>query len=139
MNRSEAGSAWLDTILFGILLLVPLIVMLGALADLHRAALTAAAAAREGGFAAARAADPVQAARSADEAIAAAFEDSGLPGARVTAEVAGLDSFERGAAVEVRVAFPVRVLPIPFVAAESQPVVTVRASHSARIDPYRSR
>lgn len=139
MRRSEAGSAWLDTILFGILLLVPVIVMLGALADLHRASLAAAAAAREGGFAAARSVDPVQAARSADEAITAAFAARGLAPSRAAAQVRGLESFERGAAVEVRISFPVRVLPIPFVAAGSQPVVMVRATHTARIDPYRSR
>ncbi len=138
MTREEAGSTLLEVILLGLVLLIPLIVMLSALADLHRAALAATAAAREGGFAAARSVGPETAARSADEAIARVLEAHGLPGSDAKAEVLGLDSFRRGGSVEVRVAFAVRVLQIPFAAAGSEPTVMVRARHIARIDPYRS-
>ncbi|MDP9068871.1 MAG: hypothetical protein M3N53_11085 [Actinomycetota bacterium] len=139
MIVDEEGSALLEPILLGLVLLVPVALMLGSLAQLHRAALAATAAARDGGFAAARAADATEAVRAADAAVAAAFQGHGVSSSRADAEVQGLGSFQRGSPIEVRVSVPVRVLSLPFLGAGSQPSVTVRARHVARIDPYRSR
>lgn len=139
MIHDEEGSALIEPILLGLVLLVPVALMLGSLGHLHRAALAATAAARDGGFAAARAADATEAVRAADAAIAAAFDGHGISRALGDAQVRGLESFQRGSPVEVRVSVPVRVLGLPFLDAASQPSVTIRARHVARIDPYRSR
>ena len=51
MNRAT-GQAMIETIVLGLLMLVPLVWLLGVLADVHRTSLAAAAAVRAAGFAA---------------------------------------------------------------------------------------
>lgn len=137
-GHSEDGSALVETILLIVVLLVPLVWMLGALATVHRAALGVAAAAREAGSAAASATDPVSAARLSDEAAATALRNQSLAAADARVEVSGLSSFGRGSRISVRVAYPVRLLDVPFVGDRFGPALWVRASHLAHVDPYRS-
>ena len=65
MKLDEFGQSLVEAILVGLVMIVPLIWALGVLADLHRSALAASAAAREAGFEAARA----DSASDADRAV----------------------------------------------------------------------
>ncbi len=129
----------METMLLGLLLLVPLIWGLGVLSELHRAALAATAAAREGGFEAARSGSRAEAARRLDAAVAAAFADHGLDVDHARVEWTAAGGLERGAAIEVRVSYSVAVLEAPFLGRVAGPSVDVTAAHVARADPYRSR
>jgi hypothetical protein len=138
IRRRESGQAVIEALLLGILLLIPLIWALGVLADLHRSALAATAAAREAGFDAAR----TSTLRDADGAIAAAvrqaLQDQGLDPALVRVRWEAAASLERGDAVEVEVAYPVTVVQAPLLGRVAGPSVWVHARHIARVDPYRS-
>ncbi|CAN5724603.1 hypothetical protein BH24ACT26_BH24ACT26_19780 [soil metagenome] len=137
-GERDGGQALIETILVGLLLLVPLIWVLGVLADLHRSALAATAAVREAGFDAARSPTVSGAGRAVDLAVRRAFLDQGLdPGAaRVRWDASGL---ARGEAVEIQVSYPVTVLQAPLLGRIAGPSVWVEARHAARIDPFRSR
>ena len=135
---NERGSALVETLLLGLLLLVPLIWGLTVLSELHRAALATTAAAREAGFDAARASSATDARERVDAAVARALIDHGVDpsGARVEYSASGL---ERGATVQVRVSYDVGVLRAPLLGEVAGPSITVNATHAARVDPYRSR
>lgn len=137
-RRDDIGQALVETLLLALVFLVPLLWLLASLSHVHRAALAASAAAREAGFEAARSPARASAGEAVDLAVHRAFEDHGLPSEHVRLQwtTTGL---ERGGRLEVRVSYPVPVLRVPFLAAASGPVVWVRARHSARVDPFRSR
>jgi non-ribosomal peptide synthetase component F len=137
MKRDD-GASLIETILLGLLFLVPVIWALGVLSELHRSALAATAAAREGGFEAARATTSADASRSATVAIRRAFLDHGLDPANATIELSAA-GLERGEAVEVEIGYPVSVLQAPVLGRVAGPSIWIRADHVARIDPYRSR
>lgn len=137
--RSERGSAVIETILLGLLFMVPLIWLVGVLADTHRGALASTAAAREAGIEAARATTTAQAERAIQVAVAEAFRDHGLDPADASVSWSLAPNQERGAAVVVEVGYPVTVLQAPFIGRVAGPSVDVNARHVARIDPYRSR
>lgn len=135
----ELGSALVETVLVGLLFLAPLIWALGVLAELHRGALAAAAAAREAGFDAARAATLAEAATAVDRAVGRAFADHGLEPGEADVRWAADPRLARGGAVEIEVGYSVPVLQAPFLGRVTAPSIEVRARHVARIDPYRSR
>jgi hypothetical protein len=134
----QSGQAMIETILLGLLLLVPLMWTLGVLADIHRTALAATAAVREAGFEAARSTGGAHAARAVDRAVAHAFANQGLDpsAARVRVVTGGL---ARGAPVEIEISYPVTVVQAPLLGRVSGPSIWIRARHVARVDPYRSR
>jgi hypothetical protein len=138
VHPNERGQALIETILLGLLLLVPLMWALGVLADLHRTSLAATAAVREAGFEASRAARGRDAVRAVNRAVAEAFADQGLDpaNARVRVSASGL---ERGAPVQVEVSYPVTVLQAPLLGRVAGPSIVIRARHVTRVDPYRSR
>ena len=78
MKRDQRGQALLESILLGLLLIAALLWALGVLADLHRGALAASAAAREAGFDAARSASASGANVAVDAAVRRAFADEDL-------------------------------------------------------------
>jgi hypothetical protein len=135
---SEEGQALAESIVVGLLLLVPLIWMLGVAAELHRGALAASAAAREAGVGAARTTNIVDAERAAATAVEEAFVDHGL-GARAARVSLEAPALERGDPVAVEVSFPVSVVAVPILGRLNAPVIWVRARHVARIDPFASR
>lgn len=135
---NERGSAIVETLLLGLVLLVPLIWTLSVLADLHRAALATTAAAREAGFDAARATTPAEAERRVEAAVASALSNHGMDPRRAEVEWTS-SGLGRGEAIELRVSYDVPVLRAPFLGSVSDPSISVSASHRARIDPYRSR
>jgi hypothetical protein len=136
--RAEAGQALIETIMLGLLMLVPLVWTLGVLAELHRGALAVTSAAREAGFDAAHSSAPPAAARAVDDAVRHAIADQGLDPRRARATWS-VGAFTRGQAVEVRVAYPVAVLQAPVLGSVGGPVIWVRATHIARLDPFGSR
>jgi hypothetical protein len=134
---NQRGMAMVETLLLGLLLLVPLIWVLGVLSELHRASLATTTAAREAGFDAARAATRSDAETRVDRAVAAALADHGIEPGR--ARVEWTSDLRRGGTVELRVSYDVPVLQAPFLGSVGGPTITVSASHVARVDPYRSR
>jgi hypothetical protein len=134
----QRGQALIESLLLGMLLLVPLIWALGVLADLHRGALATAAAAREAGFHAATASSETTAAAAVEAAVARALSDGGIDPRRARASWAAVPRLERGAVVEVEVSYPVTVLQAPFLGRVAGPSIWVTSRHLARIDPYRS-
>ncbi|HWL66429.1 MAG TPA: hypothetical protein VNP73_10685 [Actinomycetota bacterium] len=139
MRRDEGGQAVVESILLCLVLLVPLIWMLGVLAELHRGALAAGAAARDAGFAAASAPDLRAASDAIDIAVRQAFVDHELDPERASVRWTSAPGLERGGIVEVRVEYPVPVARIPFVDRVAGPSIRIDARHAARIDPFRSR
>src|SRR5688572_26417765 len=139
MKRCEGGSALIETILVGLLFMMPLIWALGILSDLHRGALAATAAACEAGAEAARLSSISEADRAIDTAVAQAFRDHGIDPGEADVSWSSSAGLERGGAVEVEVTYRVTVLQAPFVGRVSGPSIVVSAQHATRIDPYRSR
>jgi hypothetical protein len=137
-SSDERGQALIETLLLGLLLLVPMIWTLGVLADLHRSALVTGAAAREAGFEAATASSDAMAAAAVNAAVARALSDGGFDPSEARASWAAIPRLERGAAVEVEVSYPVTVLQAPFLGRVAGPSIWVTSRHVARIDPYRS-
>jgi hypothetical protein len=138
IRGSEAGQALAESILVGLLLLVPLIWALGVLSQLHAGALAATAAAREAGFEAARSASLSEADRAVEVAVHQAFVDHALD--PTAARVAWTASrLERGDPVIVEVSFPVEVLGAPLLGRLPTTSVWVRARHVARVHPFGSR
>ena len=136
--KSERGFALVEAILLGLLFFIPLMWLLGVLADLHRGALASSAAAREAGVSAARQAGPDEMDAVVDRAVAQAFRDHGLDPRRAEVRVRTGGGI-RGAAVEVVVGYDVTVLQAPFLGRVSGPSIEVTARHVARVDPYASR
>jgi hypothetical protein len=136
--RDARGFALVEVILLGLLLLIPLMWLLGVLADLHRGALASTAAAKEAGVSAARESDPTEMEAEVDRAVAQAFRDHGLDPRHAEVRVRAGGGV-RGAAVEVIVGYDVTVLQAPFIGRVSGPSIGVTARHVARIDPYASR
>jgi hypothetical protein len=128
-----------ETILLGLLLLVPLIWVLTVLADIHRTALAATAAAREAGSEAARSTRSSSAHRAVDRAVAEAFANQGLDPENARVRITGAAGLARGSSIEIEIAYPVTVLQAPLLGRVAGPSIVVRARHTARIDPFRSR
>lgn len=135
---AEGGQALIETLLVGLVLIVPIVWVLGVLADLHRGALASSAAAREAGFEAARSTTLGEAQAAAAEAVDQAFVDQGLSSERARVRMSA-SALERGGVVQVEVGYPVKVMTMPLLPGAGGPVVWVNARHYARIDPYRSR
>lgn len=136
--RGADGQALIETVLLGLLFIIPLIWALTILADLHRAALAATAAVREAGFEAARSVNLQDAESVVSKSVEEAFRNHGLAasGAKVSLSAGAL---QRGATVEVSVSYSVPVLQAPFLGSVSGPSIEIRARHLTRVDPYRSR
>jgi hypothetical protein len=139
LKQRERGSAVIETFVLGLLMIVPLIWVLGVLADVHRGALAATAAAREAGLDAARSSGPAEADAAVDQAVATAFLNQGLDPRDARVRWTSDSQLARGGTVEVEVSYPVTVLQVPLLGRVSGPSVWVRARHVARIDLWRSR
>ncbi len=139
MNPSERGGAVIETFLLGLLLIVPIVWALGVLADLHRGALAATAAAREAGLDAARSTDVMAADSAVERAVTAAFRNQGLDPRDARVQWTSDSQLARGGTVEIEVSYPITVLQAPLLGRVAGPSVWVRARSVARIDLWRSR
>ena len=136
---NEKGQALVETLLLGLLLLVPLIWALMVLSDLHGAALAATSAVRDAGVSAAASSTASAATDEMDQAIRTAFRDHGLTDHEAGVRWAFVPRFERGARVEITVRYPVRVFRAPFLDLAIGPSIWVDARHVARLHPFVSR
>lgn len=135
MMRAARGMALVETMLLGLVLIVPLLWLLGFLDHMHRAALGATTAAREAGFATAAAVDP--ASRSgAEEAVSLALEGHGLDVDRADLRLRVPNGGRRGGLVRVQVRYLVPMIGLPGLDSFG---LWVSARHDAAIDTYRSR
>ncbi|CAN5675107.1 hypothetical protein BH20ACT23_BH20ACT23_25180 [soil metagenome] len=139
MTSDERGQALIESVLLGLLLMIPIVWALMVLAEVHRAALASTSAAREAGFDAARSHDMMAAERSVERAVDLALANHGLEADDSNVSWSAPDGLERGARVEVQVAYPVGVVSFPFLGEVSGPSVWVRSTHVARVDPFASR
>lgn len=129
----------MESILVGLVLLLPVLWLLMVLADVHRAALAANAAVREAGFDVARSSDPIEADAAADRAVATAVVNHGLDVSRADARWNASPGLDRGAVVEIVATYRVAVLRAPFLGSVAGPSIEVTARHLTRIDPFRSK
>jgi hypothetical protein len=139
MRSDEEGQALIESILLGLLLLVPIVWGLMVLTNVHRAALASTSAAREAGFDAVRSIDLSTADESIEQAARLALENHGLDSDEATVRWSAPRGLARGATVEVRIGIPVRVMRLPFTEISSGPSVWIRSTHVARVDPFASR
>jgi hypothetical protein len=137
--KDERGQALIESLLLGMLLIIPIVWVLMVLADVHRSALATTSAAREAGFDAARSSDLSAAAESVERAAELALGNHGLDADESNVRWTAPDGLERGARIEVYVAYPVPVVRLPFLGEVSGPSVWVRSTHIARVDPFASR
>ena len=134
--HGEEGVALVEGIVLIVVLLVPVIWLVGAISQVHRAALATTAAAKEAAVSAARSGSAVTGVRAAHASAARSFSDQGLSASPMRMELSGVSGFARGTEISVRVAYPVKVLSLPF---SGDARVWVRAVHTTEIDLYRSR
>lgn len=137
--KDERGQALIESLLLGMLLIIPIVWVLMVLADVHRSALATTSASREAGFDAARSSDLPAAAKSVERAAELALRNHGLDADESNVRWTAPDGLERGARIEVHVAYPVSVVRFPFLGEVSGPSVWVRSTHIARVDPFASR
>ena len=139
MTSDERGQALIESVLLGLLLIIPIVWGLMVLAEVHRAALATTSAAREAGFDAARSGDLTAADSSVERAVGLALTNHGLDAADSNIRWSAPDGLERGARVEVHVTYPVGVVRFPFFGEVTGPSILVRSTHVARVDPFASR
>ena len=139
MSGDERGSAFIETILLGLLLFIPLLWGLGVLAELHRSSLASTTAAREAGFDAVSVGHSKLAPEAIDSAVESAFRNHGLDPSAVRVTWIGDRDLARGSAARIIIEYPVAVLSAPFLGRVAGPSIWVRAEHVARVDPYGSR
>jgi hypothetical protein len=137
--NAQRGQALMETILLGLLLLVPLMWALGVLADLHRVSLAATSAARDASIEAVAARDPADALRAMDRAVARAFESHRLDPRLVRVRADMSQRLQRGSALSIEVTFPVTVLQAPLLGRVAGPSIWVEARRVARVPLYGSR
>lgn len=135
----DAGHALVETMLLGLVFLVPIIWMLTVFAELHSAALMTSSAVRESGFESARSVDVVGADRAIGTSVSAAVADHGLDPSRVSIEWSPPAGWGRGDEIEIVVTYEVPVIQAPLLGAVTDPSIQVTARHIATIDRYRSR
>lgn len=134
--QNESGTAVIESVILGIVLILPTIWLLSVLGSVHSAALATNSAVREAGAVVSSALD---APRDLDALAEETLRNHGLDPAAGGLEVSAPDGFTRGAAVHIAISYRVAVFDPPFLGARIGPAVTVRSRHIARIDPYRSR
>jgi len=139
VTSDERGQALVESLVLGMLLIIPIVWVLMTLADVHRSALATTSAAREAGFDAARSGDLSAAAKSVERTAELALANHGLDAGEANVRWSAPDGLERGARIEVHVSYPVSVMRFPFLGELSGPSIWVRSTHIARVDPFASR
>ena len=135
-SRSDTGTALIEFIWLGLLLLVPLVYLMVAVSGVQRAAYGASAASRAAGRAFVLAPDVSAARERAERAARTALADQGI-------EVGGADvaidctpsCLSPGSTVHVTVTVRERLPLAPDVLGGAAPAVTVDATH---VEPYGS-
>ncbi len=131
------GIAVVESLLLGLILLIPVVWMLGVLSELHRSALAATAAVRDAGSQIASAGDVIEVEERISSAVVEAFRAHDLDPSLIRVSWSGVP--ERGATVEIRVSYPVEVFQMPFLDASVGPAIRIEAIHQAPMQRYLSR
>ncbi len=139
-GRGERGSAVVELVWLGLLLLVPLVWVVLSLFEVQRGAFASTTAARSAGRAFALAPDDARGRAAATEAARRALADQGLAGTPVTVRVTCTpypDQCHSGTSViTVRVATSVDLPLLPDVLGGGRPSFALDASHTVPIGQY---
>jgi hypothetical protein len=138
--QAERGSASLEFITLGILLLVPLIYLVLALAAVQAATFAAEGAARHAARVAVLARDEASARAAADRAVRLAFDDFGLGGGATARTTIGCEPAGRcgdpGTRVRVRVDASVALPFVPDVFGSRIGVITIEGVATQTVSKY---
>lgn len=135
----ERGSASVEFLTAGLLLLLPLIALVLVLGRIQAGAFAVEAAAAQAARAIAVAEDPVAGREAAELAVAFALDDHGFARDEAAVVVACAPAGpcpSRDGAVTVRVELEVSILPLPGLLGASPPAVTVAASATRPVSRF---
>lgn len=137
--RADRGSALLEVIVLGILVLVPVAYVVLAVAAVQSAAFASAQAVREAGRAFASAATPRAAAERAEVAARLALADQGFDLPRDALRLACFRGacLAPGSIVEVRLTWQVALPWLPATLGEQPVAIPIEAAQVVPIDDYR--
>lgn len=139
-RRGEDGSALVELVWLGILLLVPLLWIVVSVFEVQRGAFAVSGAARAAGRAYALAPDDAEGRRRADAAARLALADQGVDGVGVTVDITCTpyprDCHSGTSVITVRVASHVDLPLLPDVLGGGSPGFALDASHTVPIGQY---
>lgn len=138
--REDRGSAIIEFLVIGVLVLVPIAYIVMSVMRVQAAAFASTQAAREAGRAFVTADSPAQGQQQARVAARIAFEDQGfeIPAAALSIDCAGGPCLTPGSTVHVRIAWSVDLPWIPSDLAGGRSVsVPIEAIHEVPVDVYR--
>ena len=140
MRREESGSAIVEFVWLGIVLLVPLVYVVLAAFDTQRTAYAASAAARSAGRAFVTSPDQTTAYDRAEAAARLAFRDQRLdsrPDLRITCRPSPRDCLTPGSVVVAEVHSAVRLPLVPAALGAEAPAIRVDSVHEAPYGTFR--
>jgi len=139
-RRDEDGSAVVEAVWLGILLLVPLLWIVVSVFEVQKGAFATSAAARAAGRAYALAPTDAEGKDRAEQAARQALRDQGLSGApltvTVTCESAGSSCHSGGAVITVHISSRVDLPLMPEVLGGDRPSFALDATHTVPIGQY---
>jgi hypothetical protein len=139
-RRGESGSAMVEVVWLGILLLVPLLWIVMSVLEVQRGAFGVSAAARSAGRAYALAPTDAEGERRARAAARQVMADQGLPDVPLVVEITcdspGSSCHSGGAVITVRVDTRVDLPLLPDVLGGGSPGFALDATHSVPVGQY---
>lgn len=140
-RRTDSGSALVEVVWLGVLLLVPLVYLLLTVFDVQRASYGVSGAARAAARAYSLAADEGTAASRARAAAAVALNDQRIPAEQVALSVscrpAPGDCLSPGSLIQVELHYQVPLPLAPSALGANAPSVRVQASHTVAYGSFR--
>ncbi|RIK09169.1 MAG: pilus assembly protein TadE [Acidobacteria bacterium] len=133
-QRSERGSSLVESLILGILLLLPVSFMVVEFGEIQRAAIGVSAASREAGRAFVTSRTTGEAESRARKAAGSVIAGHHLDSSRATVRIAG--ELKRGSEVRVEVAYRTPEVPVPLLG--SIPGLTLQSAHVEIVDRHRS-
>lgn len=131
---SEQGSSLIESLILGILILLPIAFMVVEFGEIQRAAIGVSAASREAGRAFVTSRSNSEAESRARAAANSVMSIHRLDPSRATVSIAG--ELKRGSEVRVEVTYRTPEVPLPLLGAI--PAMTLRSSHIETVDRHRS-
>jgi len=139
-RRDDDGSAVVEVVWLGVLLLVPLLWIVLSVFEVQKGAFATSAAARAAGRAYALAPTDAEGKHRAEQAARQALADQGLSGAPLTVTVtcrsAGSSCHSGGAVITVRISSRVDLPLMPEVLGGDKPSFALDATHTVPIGQY---
>jgi hypothetical protein len=140
LRRGESGSAMVEVVWLGILLLVPLLWIVMSVLEVQRGAFGVSAAARSAGRAYALAPTDAEGERRARAAAGQVMADQGLPDVPLVVEIScdspGSSCHSGGAVITVRVDTRVDLPLLPDVLGGGSPGFALDATHTVPVGQY---